>query len=151
MLGKSTLNKRTASLQAEEECFLGKISQTIYDDYVAEERVKEFNTEISFLIINFCFKSIPNYVFRKKFFFEFVPVDLSKGTVLCNTKEIINSIYFIKEGEVELKLEISLKDMRALTLLLMEKTDFQFKLQDPILKLLPSILLYSCRTIRFFY
>ena len=128
-----------ASLKAEKDCTLGKISHEVYDEFIADERMKEFNSEISFLISNFCFKSIPPYIFKKKYFFDFIPTETCKGTVLCKIKQSIETIYFIKEGEIELRLDISLIELRKLTLLLIEKTRFDIHGADQILKNSSSI------------
>jgi hypothetical protein len=106
----------------------------VYDEFIAEERLKEFNNEISFLITNFCFKSMPPYLFKKKYFYEFIPSEACKGTVLCKIKQNIETIYFIKEGEIELKLDISLLELRKLTLQLIEKTRYEVHGADQILK-----------------
>ena len=95
---------------------------------------------MSFLIINFCFKSIPPYLFKKKYFFDFIPFEGTKGTILCNNRENVDTIKFIKDGEIELKLEISLFELKNLIFFLIEKTNFNFDPNEISIKVLSSII-----------
>jgi hypothetical protein len=63
--------------------------------------------EVDFLISNFFFRNISLSNFRTKYFYNFLRVELLKGTPLFKEKEPCQKLYFIKEGEVELKLELS--------------------------------------------
>lgn len=104
-------NIRTATLQAIEDCYLGRIQQELYHDYISNEKHKTILKEIDFLSSNFFFKSIPIGAFKKKYFYDFVAIEMNKGQYLYNEKDQPDLIYFIKEGEVELRITSSLYEL----------------------------------------
>jgi len=106
--------QRTATIRASTDSYLGKIKYDIYREYILSEKQKILAKDMAFLNDNFFFKSMKPYLFRKKIFYDFVKMDYSKGKVLINEKEITQNIYFVKEGEVELKIEVSLIDLNKL-------------------------------------
>ena len=104
-------NIRTATVQIFEDCILGRISQELYHDYISNEKQKTILKEIDFLGNNFFLKSIPVVVFKKKYYYDFMPVDLTKGNFIYNEKDRPDTIYFIKEGEVELSTMCTLLEL----------------------------------------
>ncbi len=106
--------QRTATIRASTDSYLGKIKYDIYREYILSEKQKILAKDMAFLNDNFFFKSMKPYLFRKKIFYDFVKMDYNKGKVLINEREITQNIYFLKEGEVELKIEVSLIDLNKL-------------------------------------
>jgi hypothetical protein len=104
-------NIRTASILTSEDCYLGKIQQELYHDYISNEKHKTILKEIDFLSVNFFFKSIPIGVFKKKYFYDFVAIDLGKNNILYNEKDLAETIYFIKEGEIEIRIVSNLLEL----------------------------------------
>ena len=102
---------RTASIILTENCHLGKISQEIYNEFVLAEKQKSLTTELDFLTNNFFFDNIPIATFRSRYFYNFVKIEFSRGKILFKEKEFCEKLFFIKEGEIELKLESSLVDL----------------------------------------
>ena len=93
-----------------EDTYLGKIQQEIYTNFLASEKYKSMLKEIDFLLTNFFFKNISVNSFKKKYFFDFLRIEVSKGKYIYKEKDKAENIYFIKEGEIELKIMSNLKD-----------------------------------------
>lgn len=79
--------------------------------------------EIDFLVSNFFFRNISLSNFKTKYFYNFLRLELLKGTSLFKEKETCQKLYFIKEGEVELKLELSTIELMKLINHLILKAD----------------------------
>ena len=75
------------------------------------ERQKLITNEINFLLENFFFKSFTVNFFRKKFFYDFVFTEYNKGHTLFKEKEQADSLYFIVDGEIELKIESTVSEL----------------------------------------
>jgi hypothetical protein len=83
-------------------------------------------------------RSIPLAIFKRKFFSDFVLCEESKGTYLYKEKIPITHLYFIKEGEVEVKMEISLDDLINLILLICSKTNILPEIVDKLREFTPN-------------
>jgi len=94
--------KRNASCKAAEDCYLGILDKDDYISFIKEEKAKLRKKEIDFLIENYIFKKIAKHQFDKKFYDEFVYMDLPKNYILIKEYDDTTCVYFIKEGEVEL-------------------------------------------------
>ena len=75
------------------------------------EKQKIINNEIEFLLRNYFFNEITLGTFRNRYFYNFVKHVLPRGLVLFKEKENCDKLFFIREGEIELKIEISLLDL----------------------------------------
>lgn len=94
------------------------------------EKKKFLNKEIDFLVDNFFFKSFKPFFYKKRYFYDFVFHKFEKGKYLSKLNEKCENLYFIKEGEVELKIEISLLSLSILISELLEKTGFTKDFDD---------------------
>ena len=83
----------------------------LYQDYISNEKQKSILKELNFLSKNFFFKTIPISVFKKKYFYDFVPLYLEKGKVIYDEKDKADCVYFVKEGEIELRIVSNLLEL----------------------------------------
>lgn len=120
---------RSASIVASEESLLGSLDSEIYKEYVHAEKAKIRTKEISYLVDQFFFKSVTKFKFERKYYSMFQVVELYKDHVLYpfdkNYLEIRDEkrfdmrkdrsneyfIYFLREGEVELSMNMSLYEI----------------------------------------
>jgi len=94
------------------------------------EKQKVINLEINFLIENFFFRSITPFFFKKKYFYDFIFHELPKHSKLIKEQEPCDSIYFVKEGEIELKIELTLLELSYLITDLISKTELSKEFKD---------------------
>ena len=102
---------RNYSCIASEDCYLGVLQKSDYISFIKHEKSLLRSKEISFVLDNFIFRMIPRHHFDKKYYDEFVYMDVTKNTVLCKADEEVTAVYFIKEGEVELSFSKSILDL----------------------------------------
>jgi len=67
--------------------------------------------EILFLINNFFFKSIKISYFEKKYFPNYIAMNLKKKSSIYEQNQDLNKVYFIKSGEIELDFNGSVLDI----------------------------------------
>ena len=113
---------RNATIRSLTESYLGKIPHEIYRDYILNEKQKIIAKEIDFLYSNFFFKVIHPSVFNKKLFYEFVSLEYSKGTVIINEKDELQYLYFIRDGEIQININLSILELNNLIYNLVNET-----------------------------
>lgn len=108
------VNKRNATIRAEEDTILGFLKSVDYLNMIAPQRKLEKMNEINFLINNFFFKNINIPIFEKKFFHLFTLNENNRYNILFNSGSIPQSLIFLKEGKVSLSLKCSVIDINKL-------------------------------------
>ena len=108
------INKRNATIRAEEDTVLGFLKSVDYLNMIAPQRKIEKMNEINFLINNFFFKNINISIFEKKFFHLFTLNENNRNTILFNCGSIPKSLFFLKEGKVSLTLKCSIIDINKI-------------------------------------
>ena len=105
------VNKRNATIRAEEDSVLGFLKSVDYLNMIAPQRKIEKMKEIYFLVNNFFFKNIKVSIFEKNLFHLFTLNESTRGTKLfsCNTKP--KYLFFLKGGNLSLTLDCSIIDI----------------------------------------
>jgi hypothetical protein len=116
--GETALNevnaKRNATVISTEDTHLGVISKHIYQTCIKSviERIHASNIE---LLLN-CdlFRDISYFAFSRKYFSNFVSNKFGKGEKLLVQGEKSDCFYFVREGQYEVYLKISIFDLTEL-------------------------------------
>ena len=102
------VNKRNATIRAEEDTVLGFLKSVDYSNMIAPQRKLEKMKEINFLINNFFFRNINIPIFEKSLFHIFTLNENNRGTTLFNCGDIPKHLMFLKEGNLSLTLQCSI-------------------------------------------
>ena len=108
------INKRNATIRAEENCVLGFLKIVDYSYMIAPQRKIEKMNEINFLINNFFFKNINTTYFEKNLFHHFSLIEYNRGAILFNCGSIPKNIIFLKEGGLSLTIRCSIIDINKI-------------------------------------
>lgn len=74
-----------------------------------------------YLIDNFYFQSVKAAVFKKKYFEDFEKFEITKGEILIKEGDCPDSLYFIREGELEISINQTLLQLNQLIHILENK------------------------------
>lgn len=85
------------------------------------ENQKFKSKEIAFLLDNFTFKTVSEKLFKKNLFPDFIRNSYPKYSYIYKQNQEIDYIYFIREGEVELSMELNLIQLNDLIVFLVSK------------------------------
>jgi CRP-like cAMP-binding protein len=110
--------KRTATIKAEEDCYLGYISNAIYEEYIQAEKQKLKNKEVTFLCENFFLNPIKLITFEKKYFSHFAAHEYNRGYEIFKEGQPSEKLIMIKEGLIELTFNGTLLELHSLIKLL---------------------------------
>ena len=108
----NTNHERNATIEGNNpKTYLGLIQHSIYNEYIAKEKLRIGMMEMSFFIDNFFFQPINKELFKNKYFYDFIYFESKKFDSLHKEKECLKNIYFTKEGEIELTFQMSLEEL----------------------------------------
>jgi len=110
----SEINKRNATIRAEEDTILGYLKSIDYINIFAPKRKCEKLKELNFLYNNFFFGNINSRNFEKNYFHLFSPHEYIRNTVLFSFGTNPKSLILLKEGNVTLELKASIIDLHNL-------------------------------------
>ena len=110
----SEINKRNATIRAEEDTILGFLKSVDYVNIFAPKRKLEKLKEIAFLYNNYFFGNINSRVFEKNYFHLFSPHEYLRNNILFIFGSNQKSLIFLKEGKVSLELKSSIIDLHNL-------------------------------------
>lgn len=113
--------KRTATIQAEDDCVLGIIEDNVYEEHIFTEKQKVKTKEVQFINYNCIFKAIKIYNFEVKYFHHFFPQDLIRGIYLFKQQDINDKIILVREGKIEVTFEGSIQDIFNMLKMLVSK------------------------------
>ena len=116
----SEMNKRNATIRAEEYTILGFLKSVDYINIFAPKRKLEKLKEIAFLYNNYFFGNINSRIFEKNYFHLFYPREYIRNTVLFKFGTSPKSLILLKEGKVSLELKSSIIDLHNLIKFLWE-------------------------------
>ena len=105
------VNKRNATIRAEEDCILGFLKSADYANMILPQRKLEKMKEVNFLITNYFFKNINVSFFEKNLFHHFILNEYSRGTILFNSDEMPKNLILLKEGQLSLSIKCSIIDI----------------------------------------
>ena len=94
--------KRNATIKVLEDSYLGYLSANLYKTNFFNEKKLAMQNKINFLNNRFFFKNINIKRFEKKYFNLFVYEKYLNGNILFKENEMLNYVYFIEDGLVEL-------------------------------------------------
>ena len=117
----SEVNKRNATIRAEEDTYLAWLRSTDYLNMIAPKRRYEKMKEIAFLFNSFFFNSINPHTFERNYFHLFYLREYPRGTVLFNPGKMPKNIFLIKDGQISLDLKCSVIEMHKLIKFLYNK------------------------------
>ena len=129
---------RTATIQADEDSYVGKISQEIYNQFLLGEKQKMIYNEVNFLVESFFMKTIIFANFKKRFFPDFIQCEMTKGTNIYKEGAVLDTMYFIKEGEIEIKLDINIFEIIKLITTLLKRANILHELLEEFEGLKPN-------------
>ena len=110
----SEINKRNATIRAEEDTVLGYLKSCDYINIFAPKRKLEKLKEVAFLYSNYFFGNINSRVFEKNYFHLFSPREYIRNNILFVFGSRPKSLILLKEGKVSLELKSSIVDLHNL-------------------------------------
>ena len=110
----SEINKRNATIRAEEDSILGYLKSVDYINIFAPKIKLEKLKEINFLYNNFFFGNVNTRIFEKNYFHLFSPHEYIRNSVLFSFGTNLKSLILLKEGKVSLELKASIIDLHNL-------------------------------------
>ena len=110
----SPTKKRSATIVGCEESILGLIPSDIYLKYIYSEKVKFRSKDIILLNNYIMFKHIKQIHFEKNYFQDFAPFEYVKDEILFKQGEIVEKLFIIKTGNIDLYLHANLVDINLI-------------------------------------
>ena len=110
----SEMNKRNATIRAEEDTILAYMKSEDYINVFAPRRKSEKIKEINFIYLNYFFRDINLQLFEKSYFHLFSHHEYSRNYELFNFGDSLDSLILLKEGKVSLELKASILDLHDL-------------------------------------
>ena len=107
----SLTKKRNATIRTEEECFMFSLTQKLYNSILVASinLIKEY--DILFLKKNYFFNQISPKNFDKLYFPMFKLLSKEKNDIIYKQNNILNSVYFLKEGKIKFEISLSIIDI----------------------------------------
>ena len=138
--GESTKKNslRNYTFKTVEDCHLSYLEIEIYDSFLKKEREKITGRMINYLHNKFFFIHINEYEFADQFYSSFVFEVKDIGYKLTDQNAKLDYIYFIKEGEISVNCDLSIK-IFAKNILLPLKEQYIFKNNEKFLKLINEL------------
>ena len=107
----STVHKRNATIRTEEDCVVLSLDNNIYKELLFENNRKLKSFDVVFICKNFCFNDISTIIFNKNYFSFFKLEVKAKDDIIYRQNENLSSVYFIKEGNIKLEINISMTEL----------------------------------------
>ena len=105
--------QRNESVRTLKDCHFGTINLDKYKKFMSKKTSMAKLKEIHFLRQD-VFKDISEITFNRKFFKFFSNYSLKKNDVIFEKNDPTDEILFIRNGEIELSLKISLNEMKKM-------------------------------------
>ena len=110
----SELNKRNATIRAEDDTYLVCLKKDDYLNIIAPKRRFEKAKAIAFLFNTFFFQQINPHIFERNYYHLFCLKKYKKNSVLFDYGTIPKNLFLVKEGQISLDLKISIIDIHNL-------------------------------------
>ena len=136
----SEMNKRNATIRAEENTVLAYMKSSDYINIFAPKRREEKRKEINFLYYNYFFGNINIRSFEKHYFHLFSPHEFSRNSELFNFGSPLEGLILLKEGKVSMEIKASILDLHDLIKYLWEKIEENGFFQDLSVQLKQSLI-----------
>ena len=108
----SEVNKRNATIRAEENSVLAYLLSTDYINMISSKHKIEKLKDVDFLFYNFFFQDTNYYFFQRSYFHLFSPHEYNRGNILFIHGTIPKSIIFISKGKISLEFSGSILDIQ---------------------------------------
>ena len=105
------VNKRNASIRAEEDCVVLSLKNDIYKALLFENNRKLKSFDVIFICKNFFFNDISTIIFNKNYFEYFKLLSKSKDDIIYQQNDKVNSVFFVKEGDLKLEINTSIIEL----------------------------------------
>ena len=102
---------RTATILATSECHFGTLNKTSYNESLKQCKEKIYRSTLSFIYSNKLFSNIKLGILGRKYFNYFSAKKLNKGECLYIEGSKVNSLYLLREGEYEISIRASLREL----------------------------------------
>ena len=112
---------RSASMISSSECHLGTINKHSYSLSLKSCAERQRRQNVTFIQSFHIFSDIPLFILGKRYFNNFIVSKKEKGGLLMEEKKISEFIFLLKDGEYEVSLNASLKDLHELKYIISEK------------------------------
>lgn len=119
----SNINKRNATIRAEENTILAFMKSSDYINIFAPGRRLEKMKEINFLYSNYFFRYINMRSFEKNYYHLFSPREFFRNYELFDFGSSLESLILLKEGKVSLEIKASIADLHDLIKYLWENIE----------------------------
>jgi len=116
---------RTATIITNQDTHLGTLNRESYNRCLRDVYEKIKNKNIFFLLSTPIFRYINHRLFEKNNYNNFICEKVKKNTIIFQENSPLNSIYFLKEGEYEVKMRKSLTEINELIVKLGGKLNHQ--------------------------
>ena len=117
----SEVNKRNATIRAEEDSYFGWLRTADYLNMIAPKRRYEKMKEIAFLFNSFFFHNINPHSFERNYFHLFYLREYTRGKVLYSSGKIPKNLYLVKDGQISIDLKCSVIEIHKLIKFLYNK------------------------------
>ena len=105
------VHKRNASIRAEEDCVVLSLKNEIYKALLFENNRKLKSFDVIFICKNFFFNDISTTIFNKNYYPFFKLLTKSKDDIIYKQNNKVNSVFFIKEGDLKLEINVSMTEL----------------------------------------
>ena len=105
------VNKRNASIRAEEDCVVLSLKNELYKALLFENNRKLKSFDVIFICKNFFFNDISTIIFNKNYFEYFKLLTKSRDDIIYQQNDKVNSVYFVKEGDLKLEINASITEL----------------------------------------
>ena len=107
----NSIKKRNATVRTEEDCIICSLSNEYYSSLLYEENKKIKTLDLLFLCNNFFFNLIPPMIFNKYYYPMFKATEKIRKNVIYNQDEEMSSIFLLREGIINMELNVNLFDI----------------------------------------
>ena len=116
--------RRTATILISSDiCHFGTLTKSVYELCLKTAKNRQRYKAVNYFLKGPIFKSVSTNLFEGKIFNFFVNSEYERGTMLFRRGCCLDKVYFIKEGEVELYMKLTLQELNALIVELGGKGD----------------------------
>ena len=104
-------NRRNATIRTEEDCDIISLNQKLYGSILYESTKLIKDLDIFLLRKHYFFNGIQSNIFNKLYFSMFKLISKNKNDIIFQQNSKLNSIYFLKEGEIKFETYLTAIDI----------------------------------------
>ena len=119
-------SKRTATMITHTDCIMGYLTKGDYDTSIRDIELRKRQNDINFIMTFSIFNQMNWILFENKYFNYFSRQTYQLGQSIINIGQEMDKIYFIMDGQFEVKTQMTLKRLYSL---IKYKTENKFKMK----------------------